>query len=172
MGKTFVFIFFATISLHAAAQIPAASDSLQAQAKRMANGLITGDFTTFIHYLHPKVVQVSGGADGMRQQLMKMTRQLSIANMSFESVSVDSLSNFIKAGPTLQATIQQHTTMKVPDGRAVATSTLIGMSSDNGAHWKFVDTNHKTLADMRQLLPNLSTALVIPPQQAPVHLAQ
>ena len=172
MRKLIVLLFVATLGVCASAQMPAAADSLQAQAKRMANGLVSGDYNTFIHYLHPKILQMAGGADAMKQQLAQMSRQFSMSNVSFESVTLDSMSKFIKVAPTLQATIRQHTIMKVPNGRMAATSTLICLSSDNGTHWKFVDTNHKTLADMRQMLPNLSTALVIPPTQAPVQLSQ
>lgn len=170
--KLLLILVLAIFGFASNAQIPAAADSLKAQATRMANGLISGDYTTFIHYLHPKILQLSGGADAMKQQLQHMSRQLSTVGASFDSVCLDSMSNIIKANPTLQATIRQHTIMKLSTGRSMATSTLIAMSSDNGVHWKFIDTNRKTLADMRQILPNLSTALVIPPQQDPVQLGQ
>ena len=159
-------------SLSSLAQAPHAADSLRAQASRMATAFINADYTTFIHYMHPKVVQLSGGADNLKQQLAQMTRQMSIGGMTFSSVTVDSASDIIKAAVTLQATIKQHTTVKLSQGRSVATSTLIGMSSDNGLHWKFVDTHNKTIEDMRQLLPNLSASLVIPPTQQPVHYDQ
>lgn len=135
----------------------------------MANGLISADYNTFIHYLHPKVVQISGGDAALKQRLTQMIRQFNMSGISFQSVNLDSASAFIKKGTQLQATLRQHTTMKLQQGRSVATSTLIGISVDNGLHWKFVDTNNKTLVDMQQLLPNLSNALVIPPQQPPVH---
>jgi hypothetical protein len=154
------------------AQAPGAADSLKAQASRMANGLISGDYGTFIHYLHPKVIEVSGGVAALKQTLVEMSRQLSTAGLSFQEVSLDSASAFIKKGAQLQATIRQHTTIKLQQGRSVATSTLIGMSVDNGLHWRFVDTNYKTMADMQKLLPNLSSELVIPQQRAPVHYDQ
>jgi hypothetical protein len=159
---------FLSSSFYLSAQVKDASDSLRQQASRMANGLITADYSTFIHYLHPRVVEISGGAAALKQRLEQMIRQFNMSGVSFQSVSLDSASAFIKQGTQLQATIRQHTTMKLQQGRSVATSTLIGISVDNGAHWKFVDTNNKTLADMQQLLPNLSNALVIPPQQPPV----
>lgn len=160
---------FLSPSFYLSAQVKDASDSLKQQATQMVNGLISADYSTFIHYLHPKVVEISGGAAALKQRLTEMARQFNISGMSFQSVSLDSASAFIKKGTQLQATIRQHTTMKLQQGRTVATSTLIGISADNGMHWKFVDTHNKTLADMQQLLPGLSNALVIPPQQPPVH---
>jgi hypothetical protein len=78
------------------AQAPGAADSLKAQASRMANGLISGDYGTFIHYLHPKVIEVSGGVAALKQTLVEMSRQLSTAGLSFQEVSLDSASAFIK----------------------------------------------------------------------------
>lgn len=94
------------------AQVPVAADSLKAQGNRMGNALITGDYTTFI------------------------------AGMSFQSVALDSLSAFVKSGTELQATIRQHTIVKSDQGRNMATSTLIGISADNGVHWKLVNTHN------------------------------
>jgi hypothetical protein len=170
--KRIIFVLFLLPAGLLLAQAPGAADSLKAQASRMANGLVSADYSTFIHYLHPKVIEVSGGVAALKQTLAQMSRQLSTAGMSFIEVSLDSASPFIKKGAQLQATIRQHTTIKMQVGRSVATSTLIGMSVDNGLHWRFVDTNNKTLADVQQLLPNLSNALVIPPQQPPVHYDQ
>jgi hypothetical protein len=166
----FVLILFPGVLLMA--QVPGAADSLRAQANRMVNGLITADYTTFIHYLHPKAVEVSGGADKLKQALLQMSQQFSSSGLSFQSITVDSLSEFVKSGTQLQATIRQHTSMKMQQGRVVATSTLIGISDDNGVHWKFVDTHNQTLDNMRQLLPNLSKALVIPPTPPPMHYDQ
>jgi hypothetical protein len=157
---------------YCSAQVPGASDSLRAQASRMANAFVTADYTTFLHYMHPKIVQISGGQQKMKETLTQMVTQMNTGGMTFSSVTVDSASAFIKTALTLQATIKQHTTVKLPSGRSMATSTLIGMSSDNGAHWKFVDTHNKTIEDMRKALPNLSAALVIPPTQPPVHYDQ
>jgi hypothetical protein len=154
------------------AQIPGAADSLKAQATRMSKGLISGNYTAFLRYLHPKIVELAGGTDNMKQQLSLLSQQMASRGLIFQSVVVDSASNIIKSGETLQATIRQHTTIKMTPGRSVATSTLIGVSSDNGSHWKFVDTHNKTLNEVRQFLPELSTALVIPPTQPPVHFDQ
>ena len=171
-----IFLLVAVLTLGSAlstrAQVPGASDSLRAQANRMTNGLISGDYTTFIRYMYPKVVELSGGTANLKQALQQMTRQFDSLGMSFQSITVDSLSDFVKTATQLQATIRQHTAMKVPHGRSVATSTLVGISLDNGVHWKFLDSHNMTLAVMRQVMPNLSTRLVIPPQQPPVHYEQ
>ena len=135
----------------------------------MGNAFATGDFKTFIHYMHPKIVEMAGGVDGLKNILSQASRQMSIAGMSIDAITIDSMTNILKAGASLQTTVQQHSAFKVPDGRTIATTTLICLSADNGLHWKFVDTHNKTIVDMRKALPNISPALTIPPAYPPVH---
>lgn len=151
------------------AQVAGAADSMRVQATRMANGLVTGNYTVFIRYIHPRILEISGGADQLKAYLKQASDMMGQQGMKFQSVTVDTQVPFIHQGSQLQATLQQHTTIKLRQGRVVATSTLIGTSVDNGAHWHFIDSNNKTLDDLRKILPNLSTALVIPPPQQPVH---
>ena len=88
--------------------------------------------------------------------------------MTFNNITFDNPTKIVKSGDELQCTLQQHTTIKLANGRAVATSTLIAISKDGGKNWLFVDTSNKDAAAMRKALPNLSAAIVIPPQQKPV----
>lgn len=88
--------------------------------------------------------------------------------MSFDSITFDSPAKILRVGKELQTTIVQHTDVKVPDGRAVSTSTLIAISTDNGAHWTFIDTININVSTLRKAMPNLSKDIVIPPQQPPV----
>ena len=164
---TIALLFIGATSMHA--QVRGAADSLRNQASRMANALIKGDYNTFIHYIYPKVVQMSGGAENLKSILTQTFSQLASAGMSFQSVTVDSPTTIIKVGTQLQSTAQQHTTINMKQGHSIATTTLVCLSNDNGVHWKFVDANHKTADNMKQVIPNLSNAIVIPPQQAPVH---
>ncbi len=169
MRKAFFCFVLTAIALNTRAQIPAAADSVKAQASRMVKAYIAGDYNTFIHYMNPKIVEMAGGVDGLKNILAQTSRQMNKAGVSIDGITLDSMSAILKTTATLQTTIQQHSAFKVPDGRTVATTTLIAMSSDNGLHWRFIDTHGKTIEDMRKVLPNLSPALSIPPQQAPVH---
>ena len=169
MRKAFFFVVLTAIALSARAQVPGAADSVKAQALRMVKAYTAGDYNTFIHYMNPKIVEMAGGVDGFKKILAQSSRQMSTAGISVDGVTLDSMTTILKAAGTLQTTIQQHSNFKIPDGHALATTTLIGMSSDNGMHWKFIDTHGKTNDEMRKVLPNLSPALTIPPPQAPVH---
>jgi hypothetical protein len=84
--------------------------------------------------------------------------------MKLESATVDHAGPFFTRAGKLRSAIQQHTKIKTRQGYFVGTSTLIGFSSDNGAHWIYTDVNGKTNEEIHQFLPTLSPEIVIPPQ--------
>lgn len=135
----------------------------------MGQAFIGGDYTTFANYTYPKLLAAMGGANKMAATLIKVTNDMKLKGMSFNAITFDEPSKIVKSGKELQATIAQHTDIKVPDGRTVTTSTLIAISTDNGINWTFVDTSNKNIAALRKVMPNLSPSITIPSQQPPVH---
>jgi hypothetical protein len=166
-------VFFLGVwSVRLCAQAPGAKDSLHVQAERMGAGLVSGNYGVFLRYLHPTAIRISGGEAALKGKLEQVVQQMNQNGMRFESVSVDAPGVMVKAGTAWQVTVKQHTRIRMSRGWTEVTSTLIGVSTDNGLHWKFLDTNNKTTADMKQLLPELSPAIVIPVQSPPVHYDQ
>jgi len=142
-------------------------ENAQQEANIMGQAFLKEDYQTFARYTYPALLNAMGGERRMAATLMQTVNDMQAKGMSFSSIVVDSPSKIVKCGNELQCTIQQHTTIKLVNGRAVATSTLIAISKDGGKNWLFVDTSNKDVATMRKALPNLSTAIIIPPQQKP-----
>ena len=169
---TFLMYMFCVAWGHSQPKLPAESTSLtarmQEQANTMGQAFLKGDYQTFAKYTYPALLRAMGGASRMAATLTQTINDMQAKGMSFNSVVVDSPTKIVKSSNELQCTLQQHTTVKLPNGRAVATSTLIAISEDNGQNWFFVDTSNKDASAMRKALPNLSTAIIIPPQQKPV----
>jgi hypothetical protein len=169
MKSSFIgFLFSAVISTASYSQVKEASQNLKQQVNKMAQAFISGDYKTFVSYTYKPIVQGTGGAAKMEQNLTKVVNDMKLKGMSFNAITFDEPSKIIKSGKELQATIAQHTDIKVPDGRAVSTSTLIAISTDNGINWTFIDTSNKDMATLRKALPNLSPLITVPPPQAPV----
>lgn len=145
------------------------SDRVQEQANMMGQAFLKGDYHTFARYTYPAILTAMGGESRMAVMLTNSANDMITKGMTFNSITFDSPSKIIKSGNELQCTLQQHTTIKLANGRAVATSTLIAISKDGGENWLFVDTSNKDAATMRKVLPNLSTAIIIPPQQKPLY---
>lgn len=109
-----------------------------------------------------------GGSAKLALILSKSTDELKAQGAKFSKITFDEPSRIIKSGKELQATIAQHTEIKLTEGRLVNTSTLIAISMDNGSKWYFIDTSNKDMLTIRRALPNLSNEIIIPPQQPPL----
>ena len=162
------FILSMGLFLSANSQVKGASQNLKTQAAKMGTAFISGDYKTFASYTHPVVLKAVGGASKMAEMVEKSINQMKADSMNFTSVNFDEPSAIVKKGIELQATIAQHTEIKLSKGRLLNTSTLIGISIDNGVNWKFIDTSNNDVAALRKAFPNLSPSLVIPPPQKPV----
>ena len=134
----------------------------------MGAAFLANDYNSYAKYTNPKIVKMMGGVKNMKEVLIKTIASLKAQGMSFSNITFDEPSGITKSGNELQSTITQHIEIKLPQGRLVSTSTLIAISTDNGINWTFIDTSNKDIATLRKALPNLSSSIVIPPQQQPV----
>jgi hypothetical protein len=162
-------LFGITLFTQSYGQVRDATLNIKHQAHKMGQGFVSGDYATFSKYTYPKLLAAMGGANKIASVLTKVTSDMKSKGMTFNSITFSEASKIIKNGKELQATIAQYTNIKVPKGRAVSTSTLIGISTDNGINWTFIDTSSRDLAALRKAVPNLSSAITIPPQQPPVY---
>ncbi len=140
---------------------------VQKQANQMGKAFTKGDYQTFAKYTYPTLVAAMGGESQMATTLRQTVSNMYAKGMSFINIVVNSPTKIIKSGNELQCTLQQYSTIKLINGRVIANSTLIAISKDDGKHWFFVDTSNKDETTLRKVLPNLSPAIVIPPQQRP-----
>lgn len=161
-------LFFFIIVSRSYGQHYDSSRSLMQQANKMGDAFMRGDYKTFTHYTYPKIVELMGGADKMAEDLSKTTINTTAKGIILINIRFGEVSKIFKSGNELQCTLPQYSKIKLPNGSAEATSTLIAISADNGNHWTFVDTSNKDMSTIRKLLPHLSKEIVIPPMQTPV----
>lgn len=161
-------LFCIVLFAQSSAQVKEAPQNITQQATKMGSAFVSGDYKTFANYTYPLILKSMGGAAKMAAILTKSTNDMKTQGMSFTNITFDEPSKIIKSGKELQATIAQHTEIKLSQGRLVSTSTLIAISTDNGSNWTFIDTSNKDMATLRKALPNLNPSITIPPQQPPV----
>lgn len=145
-----------------------ASSVIEAQANRMAQSLIKKDYKTFAEYTHPKVVEMMGGKEKMADIMDKNMSEMEAGGTHFAKITIGTPSKTITVGKELQCTVPQSVEMKVPNGKLTTESTLIGVSTDNGEHWTFMDTSGKDMKAVKETFPTISPELVIPEQKKPV----
>lgn len=61
--------------------------------------------------------------------------------------------------------------VKAKDGVFQTDGSMIGISSDSGANWTFLDTGGKEPGQLRILLPNVADKLNLPPDKRPVKIS-
>ena len=67
----------------------------------------------------------------------------------------------------MQAVLPVSTTLKTALAEITAETTLIVISNDKGKNWWFIDTNVYDIDSLKNILPDLSTELIIPARKKP-----
>jgi len=161
-------ILIITIFLQSYSQVKESPQNLKQQAINMGLAFLRGDYKTFANYTYPLILKSMGGSAKMDLVLSKSTNDMKAQSMYFTNITFEEPTKIIKSGKELQATIAQHTEIKLSKGRLIVTSTLIAISIDNGINWTFIDTSNKDMVTLRKALPNISPLITIPKQQPPV----
>ena len=144
------------------------SKKIKEQAKLMGDYMLKKDFKSFTAFTYPKVIEMMGGEENMIHVMEAGEKEMDANGSHFLSVTVGEPSTVISIGNELQCTLAQVIEMKVWNGTLLVKSSLIGISSDKGKIWYFLDTSDKDINEMKKVLPNLSERLVIPVNQEPL----
>ncbi|MEO0469860.1 MAG: hypothetical protein AAF206_09595 [Bacteroidota bacterium] len=163
-------LFFFCILLMSVQAQDALTERMMAEADKMGHALIVGDYDSFIPYTFPKIIDMIGGEESMRNMLETTRATMQGNGVDFSKVDFTEPSALIEKEGSIQATVRQKLIMKTPQGNLMARSGLIALSLDEGKSWYFIDTNGKSLAELQAIIPSLSDDLEIPPTEKPVML--
>jgi len=136
----------------------------------MATAIKKQDYKTVIKMTNPKVVAAAGGEAKMLEQLSKGLGMMKAKgmNMSINNIVVGEPSAFVKVKKQLQCTVPDKIEIKMMGGTMSTNSTLIAISDDDGKTWTFIDAaGGKSMASLKQILPDLSDKLVIAKMEQP-----
>jgi len=144
------------------------SRTIVEQANEMGQLLMEKDFRSFARFTYPKIIEMMGGLENMVAIMEKGMVEMESDGTKFLNVTFGEPTAVIKAGNELQCTLSQTISMKVPEGRIVAKSTMIAISVDGGTNWFFIDSSGKDIQTLRSSIPDLSMDLLIPEAEQPV----
>jgi hypothetical protein len=164
--KFLLYAVFA-ILLPAAARAQQHATTIRLQAMDMANAGIKNDFNTFSRYMHPNIVAFAGGKDQMKTKMDSAYVTMKRFNVSIKKVLIGDPGAIVTYKNQLQAVLPQTTTMNTPMGELVVETSLLVISADKGKNWWFIDTNVYRAEKLKNILPDLSPELVIPPRKKP-----
>ncbi len=143
------------------------STTIKVQAMDMGNAVIKNDFNTFVKYMHPNIIAFAGGKENMKIKMDSAYQMMKQFNVTFKRYWIGSPGEIVKYKNQLQAVLPESTILKTPLGELTAETSMIVISNDNGKNWWFIDTNVYNSEKLKNILPDLSPKLVIPPRKKP-----
>nr|WP_294944732.1 hypothetical protein [uncultured Mucilaginibacter sp.] len=141
------------------------------QAALFAHATFKADVERIIAGTYPKLTELSGGKEQMAQLITGRMEELKKQGIiSFEG-TVGTPGKFYKAGAELHCLLPEDIIIRTATGRYLSRSYLLGVSSDNGESWTFLDVGNMPADVLHALLPNFNEELKIPAPVKPEFLA-
>lgn len=141
--------------------------TIKVQAMNMGTAFMKNDFNSFVKFMHPNIVAFAGGKERMKLKMDSAYMAIKQFGVRFKRYWIGTPGEIVKYKDQLQAVLPQTTTLITPFGELTAETSMIVISNDKGKNWWFVDTNVYKADKLKNILPDLSPKLVIPPQKKP-----
>jgi hypothetical protein len=160
----------ATAPLAQAASTPSKQyPDAKTQANQLNDAVLSGDYEKAADLTYPKLIQLIGGRAKYLAVLKGGMNETQSDRFRIISTVSDDPTDIIEVGSDVYAILPTTIKIKVAEGILVGQSSLIGVSTDRGEHWTFVDAgkgfSHEQL---RTLFPAVADRLKIPEQKRPV----
>jgi hypothetical protein len=113
--------------------------ALKLQSDELVKAMMNNDVMKIAEFSHPKLVLESGGKDEMIKYLKKYPmNDPHIEGHVYESIEVVEIKPVVEAAGELYAVVLIRFNVKSPTGKGFAITSMVGISTDNGANWKFL----------------------------------
>lgn len=165
--KIILISFSVLIFSGAQAQAQNLSTTIKVQAMDMATALMNNDLDAFIKYMHPDIIAFAGGKEQLKTKMDSAYVAMKQFGVSFKRYWIGNPGEIIDYKGQLQSVLPQTTTLKTLLGEMVVETSMIAISKDKGKNWWFIDTNVYRVDKLKNVLPDLSPRLVIPPPKQP-----
>ena len=138
--------------------------NLKDQAEEIGKAAAAEDFDRVVELTNPKLVKLVGGREKMITALRETVADLRKEGAAVLKQTVEPPSQVLKVGGEIFAVVPIAMHFKIPGGVGVEPSCLVGVSTDSGQHWTFVDVGTRRDPQMlRTLFPTVADKLQLPP---------
>jgi len=144
--------------------------NLKAASADMARLFLAKNYADYIKYVHPKIVAMMGGKQKMVTVLKKTMTDMEENGVAFIDMRCGEPTAIVATKTSLQSVVPQHIQLKVEGGKLLTTGYLIAMSSNNGKTWHFIDTSTKSVDELKETFPDLSSQIMIPAREQPAFI--
>lgn len=113
---------------------------LALQAKEVADATITKNFEKLVDLTHPRVISMAGGKERMIAGLKKADEQMQAeTGAELSGVTFGEMQQEAKIGTEVFVVVPMTILMKIGPAKFTGESSIVGISSDNGVSWTFVN---------------------------------
>jgi hypothetical protein len=145
--------------------------NLVAQAKEMNDAFARKDYERFADLTYPKVVEMVGGRDQMLKGIPQQLKEMEAEGVVLLSSTSGSPTQFVHDSGSIYAVLPTTLKAKAKDGIFQSEGSMIGISSDGGTNWTFIDASGKDHGELKTLLGNVVDRLNLPPDKRPVKIS-
>jgi hypothetical protein len=145
--------------------------SLTARTKEITDAFTKKDYQKVLEMTYPKVIETAGGREKMLATMKDEIAKMEAEGVDLLSTTPGAPSQFIHDAGSIYAVVPLTLKIKAQDGTYQAEGTLIGISSDAGANWTFVDAAGEDDKDLKVLPATALAQMKLPPDKPPVKIA-
>jgi hypothetical protein len=153
---------------------PAAENypSLTARAKEITDAFTNKDYMKVLEMTYPKIIEAGGGREKMLATMKTEIKQMETEGVDILSTTPGTPTQFVHDAGSIYAVVPITMKIKAKDGTFQTEGSLIGISSDAGANWTFIDAAGADDKDLKVLSQSTLAQLKLPPDKPPVKIAE
>lgn len=145
--------------------------TLVAQAQEVNDAFRRRDFARMIDLTYPKAVEAAGGRDKMVAALARGMKEMETDGVVVLSSTAEAPTQIVHVSGSIYAVLPTTLKVKAQDGIFQTESSMIGISTDSGATWTFIDAGGKDQSQLRKMLPDVADKLNLPAEKQPVKIS-
>ncbi len=130
--------------------------------KVMLKATMEENFELAVKYMHPLIVQMMGGAVKTAYHLKQEVVTMKADGFTISDVEIEQPGKIVPAGTEYYCVIPEKVIISYRNKRLYNNSSILGVSTDYGRNWRFIDAGGMTDEQIKQYLPEIAGKLNIP----------
>jgi hypothetical protein len=141
---------------------------LEKQAREIGDTWVRKNFERFAALTYPKLIQMLGGKTKFINAMKNEMKWQEAQGLETLSQTPTDVTQFLKVSGSLYALMPTTLRLKMRGELFESYGCMLGISSDGGTHWTFLEPAGKRLKD---LVPEVADKLTLCPEKPPVKLS-
>ncbi len=158
--QTCIFAFLFSFISSAQEDSASISPRIRSAADSMLSAFRQKDFRTFARFNNEKLLDMLGGAENfavfMDQQMKSME------GIEFTVIRAGRIIRVTPYKDTWQCILEQQTQISAQGTVISSVTHLVGVSTNRGYSWRFIDANQGSPEQFRDIMPELNPAMPVP----------